>query len=72
MGSEQLITIAQTARKFPIFTEAAVRSLIYRADKNGLANAVRRIAGRLYIDESAFQAWIDCGAVNASRDKANE
>jgi hypothetical protein len=54
-----MVTVAQAARKCPILSEAAIRSLIRRADKNGLSGAVRRIGGRIYLIESAFHSWLN-------------
>jgi hypothetical protein len=36
-----------------------LRHLIFNAHSNGFAAVIRRIGGRVLIDEAAFFAWVD-------------
>jgi hypothetical protein len=36
-----------------------LRHLIFHADSNGFNSVVRRVAGRVLIDESAFFTWAE-------------
>ena len=40
-------------------SRAALRNLIFKAETNGLASAIRRVGRRVLIDEAAFFAWVD-------------
>lgn len=66
----RLGTIAQTARAYPAFSQAALRDLVFKAEDrknsrgerikgNGLAPAVLRIGRKVLIDFDAFESWID-------------
>lgn len=59
MSAEQWLTISQTVKAFPIFTEAALRNLIRKANDNGLEPAIRRIGGRVYFMEPEFRHWLE-------------
>lgn len=71
----RLATVAQVAATYPVFTQAALRDLIFKAadrfnskgDRipgNGLAEAgaIKRIGRKVLIDLDAFEAWIDSRA----------
>lgn len=58
MSSCDLITVAQAARIFPIFTESAIRNLINKSEQNGLASAIQRLGSRVYIVEEEFRKWM--------------
>ena len=54
-----LYTIKQIAQRHAWATEPALRSLIFRADENGLSRAIRRVGRRVLLDEDEFLAWIE-------------
>lgn len=71
----RMATVAQTAAAYPVFSQAALRDLIFKAadrfnskgDRipgNGLAEAgaIIRIGRNVLIDLDAFEAWIDSRA----------
>lgn len=71
----RVATVAQAAALYPVFTQAALRDLIFKAadrfnsrgDRipgNGLAEAgaIIRIGRKVLIDLDAFEAWLDSRA----------
>jgi hypothetical protein len=56
----KLKSVSSVAEAGPI-TENQLRWLIFNADANGLSahGAIVRIGRRVYIDEDAFDRWID-------------
>lgn len=63
-----LLTVKQFSDKHIAFSEASIRSLIFNAQPrpnvidNGLAPAIKRIGGRILIDEQRFFTWVYNGA----------
>ena len=68
------LTVKQTAQRFPIFTEAAIRFMIFKAEgqakypdanerSNGFLKVISRIPGqrRVLICESALIEWLRSG-----------
>ena len=45
----------------PAITEGGLRWLIFRADQNGLAEAIVRVGRRVLIDVEAFNRWLEQG-----------
>lgn len=71
----RIATVAQVAGAYPVFSQAALRDLIFKAEDrfnsrgdripgNGLAEAgaIIRIGRKVLIDLDAFEAWIDSRA----------
>jgi len=71
----RVATVAQVAAAYPVFTQAALRDLIFKAadrfnsrgDRipgNGLAEAgaILRVGRKVLIDLDAFEAWLDSRA----------
>lgn len=54
----RLGTVRQVTQEHPGFTEAAVRGLIHKANRNGLAPYIHRIGRRIMVDLDGFQDWI--------------
>ena len=60
MDYKNLRTVAQIARlAAPIITEGKLRWWIFHASQNGLAKAIVRIGGRVYLDVEQFNNWLD-------------
>lgn len=68
------LTVRQTAERFPIFTEAAIRSLIFQAKAEaklegarsiGFSNVIFRVPGqrKVLISEQHLIDWISSGQV---------
>ena len=51
-------------------TEGGLRWLIFRADQNGLDEAIVRVGGRVLIDVDAFNQWLERGRESAGRRSA--
>lgn len=63
MFFQNLMTITDFNKKFPIFTMGALRSLIFHADTNGFNEVIIRFSptggrGRIFIDVEAFFKWL--------------
>lgn len=71
----RVATVAQVAAAYPVFSQAALRDLIFKAadrfnsrgDRirgNGLAEAgaIIRIGRKVLLDMDAFEAWLDSRA----------
>jgi hypothetical protein len=61
--TKSFLTVKQAAEKYPAFGERALRYLIFTRSRNGLAPAVRKVGKKVLLDESAFVAWIERGAM---------
>lgn len=55
----ELLTVKQFSQKHQAFTIGGLRALIFNADKNGFKKVIRRIGGRVLINESDFFNWIE-------------
>lgn len=71
----RVATVAQLAAAYPVFSQAAIRDLIFKAadrfnskgDRipgNGLAEAgaILRVGRKVLIDLNAFESWLDSRA----------
>ena len=56
---QNLRTVKQIAADNPILTEGKLRWMVFNASKNGLATALVRVGGRVYVDVAAFNAWLE-------------
>ncbi len=56
-------TVKQFAEKYPAFTQAAIRNLIFFEKTNGLAEsgAIVRIGSRVRIIDDKWFAWMESG-----------
>ena len=55
----ELFTVKQFSEKHPAFTIGGLRALIFNAKKNGFSNVIRRIGGRVLINEQDFFNWVN-------------
>ena len=55
----QILTVKQFSQKFPAFTEASLRYLIFHSNSNGLHCCLRRIGRKILIIEAEFFNWLD-------------
>ena len=55
----ELRTVKQLAAEAPFVTEAKLRWWIFHAETNGMAAALIKIGGRVYIDRAAFNTWLE-------------
>lgn len=54
-----LRTVKQIADECPAVTIGQLRWWIFNAESNGMAVALVRIGGRVYIDVDAFNSWME-------------
>jgi hypothetical protein len=59
-----ILTVKQTAQKYPAFSEAALRRDIFNSDTNGLSasGALIRKGRRVLFVEDKFVDWLVSGA----------
>lgn len=53
------LTVNQTAERFPAFTRAGLRYLIFNAHTNGFDTCLRRIGRKVLICEEEFYEYIN-------------
>lgn len=56
---QELRTVKQLAAEATFVTESKLRWWIFHADKCGIASALVKIGGRVYIDRSEFNVWLE-------------
>ena len=61
MAAKDLRTIKQVPKERPWTTEPALRSLINKAELNGLEVAIVRVGRRVLVDLSKFDEWVEKG-----------
>lgn len=63
-----LRTVRQLAEEVSFVTEGTVRWWIYHANSNGFSKVIIKIGGRVYIDKSAFNTWLESHRMAPSND----
>jgi len=56
---QDLCSIQQIVAEAPFLTEGTLRWWIFHKDTNGLRRAIFKIGGRVYIDRTEFNAWLE-------------
>jgi len=56
---KDLLTVRQVAEQAPGITESKLRWWIFHAETSGIAPALVRIGGRVYIDRAEFNRWLE-------------
>ncbi|MCA3512059.1 MAG: DNA-binding protein, partial [Rhodobacter sp.] len=56
---QALRTVKQLAAEAPWVTEAKLRWWIFHAESNGLSAALIKIGGRVYIDRTEVNRWLE-------------
>ena len=59
MNVQDILTVAQLAELNAAFSEATIRWWIFNAETNGFERCLVRIGGRVFIDRTAFEAWLE-------------
>lgn len=59
MEKSNLFTVKQFAQLHPAFSVGSLRMLIFKSEQNGLRKALRRIGGRVLINETLFFNWVE-------------
>ncbi len=52
-------TVAQLAQRFPVFTAASIRWLLFNSKSNGLEHAIIRVGRRVLISVPRFVDWLE-------------
>ncbi|PHR90633.1 MAG: DNA-binding protein [Blastopirellula sp.] len=55
----ELRTVKQLANEAPFLTENKLRWWIFHAAKNGLEPALFKVSGRIYLDRTEFNKWLE-------------
>lgn len=64
--AKSYMTVKQVPERYPAFTEASIRWLIFHQAQNGFDTVIRKVGKRILIDEEAFIEWIEKGARKAA------
>lgn len=56
---DEFLTFAQTAQRFPAFSEGSLRWLRFNGKDNGFNKCVRKIGNRCLISVRAFEEWVN-------------
>jgi hypothetical protein len=67
MAVENLRTVKALAGELahvPL-TESALRWYIFKAEENGLAGALVKRGGRVFVDKPAFERWMFTGSASS-------
>ncbi len=59
MCVEDLLTVSQVSELNPVFSEATLRWWIFNAEQMGFDCCIIRIGGRIYIDKTALEEWLN-------------
>jgi len=62
MDARSYLTVKQLPKKYPAFTENAIRWLIFNRDRNGFSACLRKVGKRVLIDEQLFVDFIEQGS----------
>jgi hypothetical protein len=54
----RLGTVDDVATQHPGYTTTAIRTLVARADANGLSPHIYRVGRRVFIDLVGFESWV--------------
>lgn len=61
MDFKQLRTVKQLAAESGgVFTQGALRWMLFNSERNGLESAVVRVGRRVLVDADAFGRWLEC------------
>jgi len=54
-----MIKQKQTAERYPVFTENALRWQLHRRSMSGLSKTMIKLEQRVYEDSAAFETWLE-------------
>jgi hypothetical protein len=54
----KLSTVRQLSEKFPAFSQASIRWIIFNAQHNGASSFIHKIGRKIVIDDDAFLQWV--------------
>ncbi len=53
------LTVRQASDKYPAFSEASLRWIIFNSKHNGATAFLRKVGRKVLLDEDGFVAWVD-------------
>lgn len=53
------LTVKQASEKYPAFTEASIRWIVFNSKTNGATSFIRKVGRKVLIEESGFLNWVD-------------
>ena len=69
-ATKSFLTVKQISEKYPAFTEGSIRWAICNRERNGCAPVIRKLGQKIVLDEAAFVAWVERGALPEHVEKA--
>jgi len=57
-NQSQFLSVPDTAQKYPVFTQSALRWMLFNREQNGFNRCVVRVGRRVLIDEVELVAWL--------------
>lgn len=57
--SDEYVTVAQLAQRYPAFSEGSIRWLIFNSSTNGFNKVVRKIGRKVIINLQDFREYIE-------------
>ena len=70
IAAKRIATVKKTAENYPeVFTESAIRWLIFNEKYNGFSRCIRRIGRKVLIDLDQFELWIDAQGQGDTNEK---
>ena len=57
-NQSQFLSVAQLAQKYPAFTTASLRWMLFHRATNGLDAAVVQLGRKILLDEQKFVEWL--------------
>lgn len=62
--NDEYLTVTQLAQRYPAFSEASLRWLIFNAEHNGFNRVVRKIGRKVILNLQEFKNFIEQQAQN--------
>jgi|TARA_R100000005_G_scaffold96162_1_gene81120 hypothetical protein len=59
MNFQNLLSISQLVKFNPALSESMIRWWIFNAKANGFHKCLIKIGGRIFVDRSAFEQWLE-------------
>lgn len=57
--TDEYVTVAQLAQRYPAFSEGSIRWLIFNADTNGFKKVVRKIGRKVILNLREFKIFLE-------------